>query len=491
MGGFLDPSAAAYEQAFARAPIGMAMVGLDSRFRQVNDAFCALAGRSRDELIGAWFGSITHPDDVDADLQQAIQVLRGDRDLFLREKRFVQKDGTVRWVEVSGSLIRNDAGVPVHFVSHAQDITERRAAEHALSSSEARFRSAFEDALTGMALTGPDGRLRRINRVACQMLGRDAAELQGAHFGDVTHPEDAAGDRERLEAMLAGGLDGDRWQKRYVHASGRTVWAEVSTVLVRDDDGTPRHFITQMADISERRRAERLKEEFLATISHELRTPLTSIKGYVDLLTEEEELSPNARRHAVNVIQRNAERLRRLVEDVQFVAQARAETLSMNRSEVPLDRVVRECVEWAAPRAAGLGLTLDVDAEPVTLAAADADRLVQAVDHLVSNALNYTPPGGRVDVRLAQDGAEAVLEVADTGVGLDEEDAAQLFERFFRASSAVDDAVPGIGLGLSIVKAIVDLHGGRVEVATRPGAGTTLSIRLPVQVTAAAPAVAR
>jgi PAS domain S-box-containing protein len=484
MGEFSNASAAAYEQAFARAPIGMAMIGLDSLFREVNDAFCALAGRTRDELVGARFTSITHPEDVDADLAQAIQVVRGDRELFLREKRFVQPDGTVRWVAVSGSLIRDDNGVPVHFVSHAQDITERRAAEQALSANEGRFRSAFEDALTAMALTGPDGRLRRINRVACDMLGRDAADLQDTHVAELTHADDAEGDRERMQAMLAGELDGDRWQKRYVHSSGRTVWAEVSTVLVRDGDGTPRHFITQMADISERRRAERLKEEFLATISHELRTPLTSIKGYVDLLTEEEELSPAARRNAIAVIERNAERLSRLVEDVQFVAQARAESLSMSRDEVQLDRVVLECVEWAASRGAERSIALNVDAEPLSLPAADKDRLAQAVDHLVSNALNYTPPGGRVDVRVAREGDEAVVEVADTGVGLSAEDAAQLFERFFRSSKAVDDAVPGIGLGLSVVKAIVDLHGGRVDVDTHVGAGTTVRVRLPLEAAA-------
>jgi signal transduction histidine kinase len=258
----------------------------------------------------------------------------------------------------------------------------------------------------------------------------------------------------------------------------------VSTVLVREGDGTPRHFITQMADISERRRAERLKEEFLATISHELRTPLTSIKGYVDMLTEEEELSPAARRNAIAVIQRNAERLSRLVEDVQFVAQARAESLSMSRAEVQLDRVVLECVEWAAARGADRGIALNADTEPLSLPAADKDRLAQAVDHLVSNALNYTPPGGRVDVRVAREDDEAVVEVADTGVGLSAEDAAQLFERFFRASSAVDDAVPGIGLGLSVVKAIVDLHGGRVDVDTHVGAGTTVRVRLPLEAAA-------
>jgi signal transduction histidine kinase len=264
-----------------------------------------------------------------------------------------------------------------------------------------------------------------------------------------------------------------------VHGSGRTVWAEVSTVLVRNSDGTPRHFLTQIADVSERKRVERVKDEFLATISHELRTPLTSIRGYTDLLADEE-LSPSMRLNAVGAIQRNAERLRRLVDDVQLIAQARAEILALRRDDVQLDRVVAECSEWATARAAELGLRVSIRTEKVALRGGDADRLAQAVDHLIANALNYTDPGGSVEVRLTRDDREAVLEVADTGVGVAEEDARQLFERFFRASTAVERQVPGVGLGLSIVKAIVELHGGTVEVASVPGAGTTFTARLPL-----------
>ena len=347
-------TAAAYEQAFARAPIGMALIGLDSRFCDVNDAFCAIAGRTREELIGQPFGLVTHPDDVGGDVALAIEAVRGARNVFRREKRHVRPDGSIRWVEVNASLLSDDDGRPVYFLSHVLDITDRR-------------------------------------------------------------------------------------------------------------------------------RTEQLKDEFLATISHELRTPLTSIQGYVDLLAEEDELSPGARRHAFTVIQRNASRLRRLVEDVQFIAQARADTLTLERAEVQLDRVVVECAEWAATRAAGLELDLSVDADAVTMAEADASRLGQAIDHLVANALFYTPPGGRVEVRLTRDGDEAVLEVADTGVGISESDAAQIFERFFRSSSAVERAVPGAGLGLSIVKTIVGLHGGRIDLDTSPGAGTTVRVRLPIE----------
>src|SRR5215213_9232569 len=108
-----DPSTAAYAQAFACAPIGMALIGLDTRFREVNDAFCKFVGRPREELIGASFDSVTHPEDVGADMAQAIEVVRGDRDLLKREKRYLRPDGSMRWGEVGGSLIRDDRGVPV------------------------------------------------------------------------------------------------------------------------------------------------------------------------------------------------------------------------------------------------------------------------------------------------------------------------------------------------------------------------------------------
>jgi two-component system phosphate regulon sensor histidine kinase PhoR len=472
-------STSAYEQAFACAPIGMGLVGLDSRFIDVNDAMGAIAGRARDELIGMSFDAITHPDDVDEDLALATQVVRGERNLFMREKRYVRPDGSSRWVHVSGALIRDDSGTPLHFAFHVQDITERRNALHALARSEERFRSAFDDALTGMVLTGPDGRVRRINAVACEILGHDAARLVGVPEAEFTHPDDAAADAERMRSIVAGETDGGRWEKRYLHASGRTVWTEVSTVLVRDPDGSPRHFITQVADISERKQAERVKDEFLTTITHELRTPLTAIQGYTALLTEDEDLSLGVRRNAAEVIHRNAERLKRLVDDVQFIAQARSETLSITRAGVQLDRVVTECVEWARARAAHLDIGVSVTMEEIHLEAADADLLVQAVDHLLSNALNYTAKGGKVEIRLTRERDEAVLAVTDTGIGVSESDCEQLFERFFRASSAVDAAVPGVGLGLSIVKAIVELHGGRIDVSSVPGEGTDFTVHLP------------
>ena len=472
-------SACTYMRAFARAPVGMALVGIDSRFLEVNDALCALAGRERDALVGAPLEVLCHPEELAADLALAERAVSGAQDIFTRVTRYLRPDGSACPVDVSGSLIRDDAGAPAHLLLHVNELTGGSGADHESAHGEASLRSAFDDALTGMVLTGPDGRVRRINSVACDLLGRRPVELEGVAVAEFTHPDDRDADAERVRAIVAGESDGGRWEKRYVRPAGQVVWVEVSTMLVRGSDASPLYFVTQVADIGDRKRVERVKDEFLATISHELRTPLTSINGYTDLLADDE-LSYAMRRNAVAAVQRNAQRLLRLIDDVQFIAQARAELLALREAPVQLHRIVGECVDWAAQRASEQEIELTFRAEQIQAEGGDAERLAQAVDHLLSNALTFTERGGRVDVRLSRSGDQALLEVADTGVGIAEADRPQLFEHFFRASSAVDGAVPGVGLGLAIVKAIVELHGGRVDVTSILGEGSVFAVRLPL-----------
>jgi PAS domain S-box-containing protein len=235
-----------------------------------------------------------------------------------------------------------------------------------------------------------------------------------------------------------------------------------------------------------RRRAEeeadRLKNEFFALVSHELRTPLTSIIGYLDIVREEEAGQVNDEQaRYLGVIDRNARRLMRLVGDLLFVAQVEAGTLSLERGEVDLASVGADSVEAARPRADSQGVLLALDAEPLELDGGDHDRLGQLVDNLVSNALKFTPEGGRIGVRIAREGDEALIEVSDTGTGIEAEELEHLFERFYRSRAATEAAVPGIGLGLSICQAIVEGHGGSISVASEVGVGTTFSVRLPLR----------
>jgi signal transduction histidine kinase len=227
---------------------------------------------------------------------------------------------------------------------------------------------------------------------------------------------------------------------------------------------------------------DRLKDEFLSLVSHELRTPLTSIRGYLDLVLDEEagELNPEQRRF-LKAVERNSGRLLRLVGDLLFVAQADAGRLTLERAKVDVAALAADCVEAARPVADQRSIELQLAVEPVPALVGDRGRLAQVLDNLVSNALKFTPEGGRVEVRTSVTDDYVRLEVEDSGIGIPAEEQPRLFERFFRAASATEQAIPGTGLGLAIVKAIVEAHAGRIEVVSAPGKGTTVLVELPLR----------
>jgi PAS domain S-box-containing protein len=246
----------------------------------------------------------------------------------------------------------------------------------------------------------------------------------------------------------------------------------------------------QLGQFIERKRAEaesdRVKSEFFALISHELRTPLTAIMGYVELLRDEVELDADGR-HFVEVVDRNAERLLGLIGDVLFVTQLEAGRFELQAGPVAFDEVVQAAVDVALMRAQAGAIDLRTSLDPIPPLLADRDRLHQLVDHLIANALKFTPPGGEVDVGLEREGTSVVLTVRDTGIGIAEDEQEHLFERFFRTTAATERAVAGAGLGLTVCKAIAEGHGGEISVTSRAGAGTTVRVRLPAHPVVSAP----
>ena len=227
---------------------------------------------------------------------------------------------------------------------------------------------------------------------------------------------------------------------------------------------------------------DRLKDEFISLVSHELRTPLTSIRGYLELLLDggAGELTDDQGRFLA-VVDRNSKRLMHLVGDLLFLAQVEAGKLTLELGDVDLDDIVAEAVEAAKPIADEQGITLEASVEPIPPMLGDRSRLAQVLDNLVSNALKFTTKGGTVEVEVSASNDEAVLEVRDTGIGIAPAEQTQLFDRFFRSAEATERAIPGTGLGLTIVKAIVERHEGTIDVESAAGEGTTMRVRLPVR----------
>lgn len=224
----------------------------------------------------------------------------------------------------------------------------------------------------------------------------------------------------------------------------------------------------------------RLRDEFLAVVSHELRTPLTSIIGYVELLMDDEAGALTAeQRTYLEIVQRSTARLVELVGDLLLVAESERGPLALDLDHADLVELVAHAVEAARPAADARHIALVFDSDEAGVVAGDSMRLAQMIDNLISNAIKFTPEGGRVTVRAGRRWSSAMFEVEDTGPGIAEADRERLFDPFFRSRDANARAVPGTGLGLTITKAIVDAHGGTIDVETTPGGGTTFRVWLP------------
>jgi signal transduction histidine kinase len=229
------------------------------------------------------------------------------------------------------------------------------------------------------------------------------------------------------------------------------------------------------------RELDELKDRFVSSASHELRTPLTSMVGFLELVLAGEAGEPNEQqREFLQIVARNADRLNKLVDDILFLGRADADRLTLEPGEVDLAALAAAAVESARAAAARKGLTLAYDANPdLALLRGDGLRLTQVLDNLISNAIKFTHSGGEIRIAVTRDDEAARIAVTDSGVGIPADELPQLFQRFFRASTASAAAAPGTGIGLTIVQKIAEAHGGTVSVESEAGVGTTFTVQLP------------
>jgi PAS domain S-box-containing protein len=364
----------------------------------------------------------------------------------------------------------------------------------------ARTMTSVIDAVTEQSIIGTDvdGVIRVWNPGAERMLGLPRADVVRRRSITEFHLAEELAEAGGGLAALVGtaqerGSDVRDWT--CVAADGAELTVSVAVTPRTDDRGVHAGWNFVGTDVTEARATERMKDQFVSLVSHELRTPLTSILGYLELVLDDPSLGEEPRRY-LGTVERNAQRLLRLVGDLLFTAQVDAGRFSLQPGSVDLAAVVRAAEETVRVTAAATGVEVAVDVPDGGLVVhGDAVRLGQACDNLVSNAVKFTPAGGRVTLALhpawrtaggtvvdtPEDGAVPVarLAVSDTGIGIPAGEQGQLFTRFFRASTARRHAVPGVGLGLAITRAIAAAHDGTLEVAGAEGRGTTFTLTLP------------
>jgi diguanylate cyclase (GGDEF)-like protein/PAS domain S-box-containing protein len=295
----LQESEQRFGSAFRDAAIGIALVGQDGRFLQVNRSLCRIVGYSEEELLEKTFQEITHPDDLQADVEQVRRMLAGEIKTYHIEKRYFHKNGHVVWILLSVSLVHDQEGEPLYFISQIQDITERKRAEEALKESEEKFRITFEDAPIGVAFIDLDGRRFKANRALCEMLGCSEEDLLGENYLEHVHPDDREMSTEHFHGTLEEGAGSYELERRYIRVDGHVVWNLTSVSLIRDSKGNPSYFVCLHQDITERKEAEK-RLKYQAT--HDLLTDLPNRHLLMDRLKRALRLTRRRRDRKVAVL---------------------------------------------------------------------------------------------------------------------------------------------------------------------------------------------
>ncbi len=379
---------------------------------------------------------------------------------------------------------------------------DRARAEKSLRESEQHLAAMVNQTISGITETDLAGYFIFANDRFCEITGFSREELLGGlRMHDITHPDDLPQSAEPFQLLAEKGIP-FTVEKRYLRKDGSIIWVKNSVSATKNADGKQQSVVAVMVDITENKRAEierekileseqearrqaeqanSLKDEFLATLSHELRTPLNAILGWSKML-QTKDLGEEVTKKAIDTIERSARSQNQLIEDLLDVSRIITGKLRLDVQAIDLPNVITAAVDAARPAAEAknirLQILLDPQAVPIS---GDPDRIQQIVWNLLSNAVKFTPKNGRIQVRLERINSHIEIVVSDTGKGIEPEFLAHVFNRFSQSDGSMTRRHGGLGLGLAIVRQLVELHGGTVSVESDGiEKGTTFTVCLPL-----------
>jgi PAS domain S-box-containing protein len=384
-------------------------------------------------------------------------------------------------------------GVEIGQFIHRSEVAQ------ALRRSEADHRAIYERSPIGIARISSSGELLEANPALLRMLEHDEETMRSTAWPELLRTYDQTASRQHKAPILAGITDGSTVQFRAATGSGNWLWLQMTATSIPDVTGRPEHVLVLVEDVTTVRetsdklaealdaqreanssleRLDRTKSEFLSIVSHEFRTALTGIQGFSELIRDGG-LEPDEVRAYGGYIFNDADRVNRLIGDMLDLDRMESGRMTIRTATVDLNEVLTEAVSRAAASSVTVEFKADLDPR-LPIVAGDRDRLIQVMSNLVNNAVKYSPEGGNVSVSSRVEGGFALVSVTDTGIGIPADEIGHVFERFRRVRSGAAQSIPGTGLGLTIVKQIVEMHGGKIWVESALGHGSSFHFTIPL-----------
>jgi PAS domain S-box-containing protein len=486
------------------------MLDPSGRIVSWNAGIQAIKGYSKAEVIGQHFSLFFTAEDVRRGKPAQILAIAAREGKYKEEGWRVRKDGSLFWASIVLRALYDAQGNLRGFGKVTRDMTEWREAQEALRLSEERFRLLVEGVRDyAIFMLDPTGHIVSWNSGAQLIKGYAPHEIIGRHFSIFYPIEDIRDQKPERELRIAraeGRYEEEGWRLR---KDGSPFWANVLITALFDAQGQLQGFGKVTRDMTERKLAEeqreqlrqreqqlqherearaqmelaeRMRDSFLTVLAHELRTPLTSLIGNAELLLRrgqrEGDLSDRVQRN-VRVIVSQATRLNDMVSLQLDISRLNTGQLQIERAAVDIAALARQIVE-EFQHSITLHTVAYIGSSTPVLIKGDELRMIQVLQNLVQNAIKYSPAGGLVQVDVERRGATVRVAVSDTGMGIPRSELPRLFQRFYRATNVDDRQISGLGIGLYLVKELVTLHGGTVEVESEEGRGSTFIVTLPL-----------
>lgn len=464
----------------------------------LNDSWAKITGFERAASLGQNLFDLIHVADQQEQKQNMLALVRGQKQAFRVPTKLKTSSDKYRSVEMAFSMLRQDESRNLRVVGSFTDIEERQKAQQALLDAERKYRTIWENAAGGIYQLSTEGQFLSANPSMARVLGYHDIDhlmttLQNAHQDLFVEKN------ERIQFLrsLKPNSDPQIYEAQVYRFDRQKIWVRENIRAAADTHGNILYFEGSMEDITARKEAEirlseakiqsdsanRAKTEFLANMSHELRTPLNSIIGFSEIIKNQSfgPIQPTQYLEYANDIYSSGKNLLSIINQILDIARIDAGERELNETLVDINAVMMSCLDLSKPRAEAAGLSL-IDLTPKNLPSLIAEEVAvkQMVVNLLSNAIKFTPQGGRVTLTGELESSGSLrLSVTDTGVGLSEDEIQRATSPFGVLDGRLNRATSGIGMGLSLIHALLKLHGGKLEIFSQKGIGTTASLVFP------------